>query len=179
MLEILIAHWTLFSYSSQIHVLIRWKKSWDLTFKVFRDVFIVLLLYFLLNFLDYPLQSCSRKEDFTLIKERQVPEHQSPKLDVWKHPNPYVKWTWTQSFAVCQSLWEGRKSAETQKNRGDKKAKFDPRCKMLRGKKQSLWEEFLSRKTWTSLPYKHLGIRNSSPCTVCCHEGWVTFAHLQ
>ena len=122
------------------------------------------LLYFLLNFLDYPLQSCSRKEDFTLIKERQVPEHQSPKLDVWKHPNPYVKWTWTQSFAVCQSLWEGRKSAETQKNRGDKKAKFDPRCKMLRGKKQSLWEEFLSRKTWTSLPYKHLGIRNSSPC---------------
>jgi len=121
---------------------------------------------FVVFFAELPRLSttCSRIEDFTLIKEGQLPEQQSPKLNVWKHPNPHVKWTWTQSFAVCQSLWEGRKSAETQKNRGDERAKFDPRCKMLRAKKQSLWEEFWSRKTWTSLPYKHLGIINSSPC---------------
>ena len=89
---------------------------------------------------------------------------------------PFIERTSTQPFAVkCQCLWDGGKLwniwtlFQTQKNRGDKRARFDASRKMLWAKKVYQWNSGL-RKTFldwcqcTSLSYKHIGIRNSSTC---------------
>ena len=102
-LEILTACWILFSYSSQIHI--RWKKIMR---SHFPTVSWCLHCIFVVFFVELPRLStmCSRKEDFTLIKERQLPEQQPPQLHVWKCPNPYVKYL-TPIFC-CLSVLVGR-----------------------------------------------------------------------
>ena len=59
------------------------KKSWDLTFELFSDFFAVFFFYFSSHFFYCQLHhSRSRKEDYALIKWRELPEQQ---------PTPYME----------------------------------------------------------------------------------------